>query len=102
MDSEDNEKAISARQTDDDPRPGFYHAHREVEFDYIMARDRQKYAEEKYKNLKRKYTVLGMSLRKVTLLRLGSKLVSVTDLKRIQTPHSLCCDFGGYKTFTTR
>ena len=23
-------------------------------------------------------------------------------LKRIQTPHSLCCDFGGYKTSTTR
>ena len=61
MDSEDNEKAISARQTDDDPRPGFYHEHREAEFDYIMARDRQKYAEEKNKNLKRKYTVLGMS-----------------------------------------
>ena len=25
----------------------------------------------------------------------GSNLVSVTDLKRIQTPRSLCCDFGG-------
>ena len=24
------------------------------------------------------------------------------DLKRIETPHSLCCDFWGYKTFTTR
>ena len=35
----------------------------------------------------------GMSLRKVTSL--GSNLASVTDLKRIQTPHSLCCDFGG-------
>ena len=34
-----------------------------------------------------------MSLRKVTSL--GSNLASVTDLKRIQTPHSLCCDFGG-------
>ena len=32
-----------------------------------------------------------MSLRKVTLL--GSNLASVMDLKRIQTPHSLCCDF---------
>ena len=38
----------------------------------------------------------GMSLRKVTSL--GSNLASVTDLKRIETPHSLCCDFGGYKT----
>ena len=36
-----------------------------------------------------------MSLKKVTLL--GSNLASVTDLKRIETPHSLCCDFGGYK-----
>ena len=44
--------------------------------------------------------VRGMSLRKVTLL--GSNLASVTDLKRIETPHSLCCDFGSYKTFTTR
>ena len=35
--------------------------------------------------------VLGMSLRKVTLL--GSNLASVTDLKRIQTPHSLCWGF---------
>ena len=26
----------------------------------------------------------------------------VTDLKGIETPYSLCCDFGGYKTFTTR
>ena len=43
--------------------------------------------------------VLGMSLRKVTLL--GSNSASVTDLKRIQTPHSLYCDFGGYKGFTT-
>ena len=42
-----------------------------------------------------------MSLRKVTSL--GSNLVSVTYLKRIQTPHSLlCCDFGGFNTFTTR
>ena len=45
-------------------------------------------------------SVLGMSLRKVTLL--GSNLASVTVLKRIQTPHSLCCDFRGYKTVTTR
>ena len=44
--------------------------------------------------------VLVMSLRKVALL--GSNLASVWDLKRIQTPHSLCCDFRGYKTFTTR
>ena len=36
-----------------------------------------------------------MSLRKVTSL--GSNLASVTDLKRIVTPHSLCCDFSGYK-----
>ena len=42
----------------------------------------------------------AMSLGKVTLL--GSNLASVTDLKRIETPHSLCCDFRGYKTFTTR
>ena len=42
----------------------------------------------------------GMSLRKVTLL--GSNLASVTDLKRLETRHSLCCDFEGYKTFTTR
>ena len=32
---------------------------------------------------------------------LGPNLASVTDLKRIQTPHSLCCDFRGDKTFTT-
>ena len=42
----------------------------------------------------------GMSLRKVTSI--GSNLASVTDLKRIETPHNLSCDFGGYKTFTTR
>ena len=24
--------------------------------------------------------------------------ISVTDLKRLQTLHSLCCDFGGFKT----
>ena len=41
-----------------------------------------------------------MSLKKVTLL--GSNLASGTDLKRSETPHSLCCDFGGYKTFTIR
>ena len=34
-------------------------------------------------------SALGMSLRKVTLL--GSNLASVTDLKRIETPNSLCC-----------
>ena len=45
------------------------------------------------------WPVLGMSLRKVTSL--GSNFVSVTDLKRILTRHSLCCDSGGYKTFTT-
>ena len=44
-------------------------------------------------------TLLGMSLRKVTSL--GSNSASVTDLKRIETLHSLCCDFEGYKTFTT-
>ena len=44
--------------------------------------------------------VLGMSLRNLTLL--GSNLASVTDVKKIRTPHSLCCDFGGYRTFTTR
>ena len=41
-----------------------------------------------------------MSLRNLTLL--GSNLASVTDFKRIETPHSLCCDFWGDKTFTTR
>ena len=46
------------------------------------------------------WPVLRMSLRKV--ISLDSNLASVTDLKRIETPHSLCCDFGGYKTFTTR
>ena len=34
-----------------------------------------------------KHPVLGMSIRKVTSL--GSNLASVTDLKRIETPHSL-------------
>ena len=48
----------------------------------------------------RGWTVRGMNLRKGTSL--GSNLASVTDLKRIQTLYSLCCDFGGYKTFTTR
>ena len=43
--------------------------------------------------------VRGMSLGKVTSL--VSNLASVTDLKRIETPHNLCCDFGGYKTFKT-
>ena len=51
-------------------------------------------------SFKRSQAARGMSLRKVTLL--GSNLASVTDLKRIETPHSLCCDFGGYKTFATR
>ena len=37
----------------------------------------------------------GMSLRKVTSL--GSNLASVTDLKKIEIPHSLCFDFGGIK-----
>ena len=55
MESEDNDKSIGFLQPNDDPRPGFYHAYREAEFDYIMARNRQKYAEEKYENLKRKY-----------------------------------------------
>ena len=32
---------------------------------------------------------------------LGSNLASVTDLKRFQIINSLCCDFGGDKTFTT-
>ena len=45
-------------------------------------------------------SVRGMSLRKLTSL--GSNLASITDLKRIETAHSLCCDFGGYKSFTTR
>ena len=38
---------------------------------------------------------LGMSLRKVTSL--GSNLASVTDLKRIESPHSLCCDLEAIK-----
>ena len=41
-----------------------------------------------------------MSLWNFTLC--GLNLASVTELKRIQTPHSLCCDFWGDKTFTTR
>ena len=41
--------------------------------------------------------VQGVRLRKVTSL--GSNLASVTNLKEIQTPHRLWCDFG---TFTTR
>ena len=60
MDSEDNDKSMGARQPDDDPRPGFYHPYREAEFDYVMARDRQKYAEEKYENLKRKHKQLKL------------------------------------------
>ena len=42
---------------------------------------------------------VGMNLRKVTSL--GSNLASLTDLKRTETPHSLCCDFRGYKTLKT-
>ena len=34
--------------------------------------------------------------------QLASITVSSTDLKRIQTPHSLLRDFGAHKTFTTR
>ena len=45
-------------------------------------------------------SVLGMSLRKGTSL--GSNLASATDLKRIETPHSLCCDFGGDKPLVRR
>ena len=73
MDSEDNDKSMGARQPDDDPRPGFYHAYREAESDYIMARDRQKYAEEKYENLKRKYKQLK--------LRFGEEHALGEDLK---------------------
>ena len=73
MDSEDNDKSMGARQPDDDPRPGFYHAYREAEFDYIMARDRQQYAEEKYENLKRKYKQLK--------LRFGEEHALGEDLK---------------------
>ena len=51
-------------------------------------------------HMRQMQAVLGMSLRKVTLL--GSNSASVTDLIRIQTPHSLCCDFEGCRTFTTR
>ena len=49
-------------------------------------------------------SVLGMSLRKLqeksyfTWLQFGTS----NRLKRIQTPHSLCCDFGGDQTFSTR
>ena len=44
-------------------------------------------------------SVRGMSLRNITSL--GSNLASVTDLQRIETPHSLCCDFGGYKPYNS-
>ena len=44
-----------------------------------------------------RFQMICLLLRNVTSL--GSNLASVTDLKRIQFPHSLCCDFGGYKTF---
>ena len=47
------------------------------------------------------HAMMMMSLKKVTLLG-SSNLASVMDFNRIETPHSLCCDFGGYKTFTTR
>ena len=33
---------------------------------------------------------------------LDSNLAFVTDFKRIQTPHNLCCGFRSDKTFTTR
>ena len=43
-------------------------------------------------------SVWGMRIQNLTLQSsLGSNLASVTDLTRIQTPHSLCCDFGGDK-----
>ena len=42
----------------------------------------------------------AMSIRNLTTL--GSNLVSVTDIKRIQTTHSLCCGFLGDTTFTAR
>ena len=44
---------------------------------------------------KQNLPVWGNSLRNITTL--GSNLASVTDLKRIQTPHNLCCGFGGDK-----
>ena len=43
----------------------------------------------------------GMSLKNLTSFCSNLNLASVTDVKRIQTAHSLCCDFQGYKTFTT-
>ena len=46
--------------------------------------------EKKAKMLEKINTII-MSLRKVTSL--GSNFASVTDLKRIQTPYSLCYDF---------
>ena len=42
----------------------------------------------------------GMSIR--NHISFGSNLASVMDLKRIQTPYSLSCDFGGDKTFASR
>ena len=52
-----------------------------VKFDYIMATDRQKYAEEKYENLKRKYKQLK--------LRFNEELALGEDLKSaIQSPIS--------------
>ena len=60
MDSEDNVTQIGARQPDDDPRPSFYNAYREAEFDCIMARDRQMYTEKKYETLKRKHKQLKL------------------------------------------
>ena len=36
-----------------------------------------------------------MNIRNLTSL--GTNSESVTNFKRIETPHSLCCDFGGYK-----
>ena len=40
---------------DDDPRPFIYSAYFDAEISFIMARERQKYAEDEYKNLKRKF-----------------------------------------------
>ena len=49
------------------------------------------------------WPVWGMSLRNFTkFTSFGSNLASVTGLKRIQTPHSLCCGFWADKTFTIR
>ena len=49
--------------------------------------------------LRKQSAWLFTSIRRLDIL---SALSSITDLKRIQTPHSLFWDFGAYKTFTTR